>query len=95
MVPPRICFRSVGGLVSPVLIRFLLLLISPSISGASGVALSHASLIVDLSAGDPRDILPSVRTGDVQVFSGLPAVYGPSVSLAVTSSSVPRIVSDV
>ena len=35
------------------------------------------------------------RVGDVQVSSGLPGVSGPSVSLTVTSSSVPRIVSDV
>ena len=50
---------------------------------------------VDLFAGALRGILSSARAGDVQGSSGLPGVSGPSVSLAVTSHSVPRIVPDV
>ena len=53
------------------------------------MALFSASEIDDLSAGAFRDNLSSARSGDVQVSSG------PSVPLAMTSSSVPRIVSDV
>ena len=50
---------------------------------------------MDLSAGALCDILSSAQTGDVQVSSGLPGASGLSVSLAVTSSAVPLIVSDV
>ena len=62
----------------------------PSVSGAFGVALFSTSQMVnlDLFAG-------ALRVGDVRVSSGQPGVSDPSVSLAVTSSSVPRIVSDV
>ena len=50
---------------------------------------------MDLSAGALYDILSSVRAGDFQVSSVLPGVSGPLISLAVTSSSFPRIVPDV
>ena len=59
------------------------------------MVLSSASQIVNLSASVLRDILSSLRAGDVHVSSGLPGVSGPSVSLAVTSSSDSRIVPDV
>ena len=82
-------------MVSPVLSQLLLLLIYISqffvITGCSVFTEPDGSLF----AGAFRDILSSARVGGVQFFSGLSIFSGPSVSLAVISSSVPWIVSDI
>ena len=87
-LPPQICFRRVGGLVSPILKRFFLILMSLLFLMLRGW-LSSVSRKVAPSEGALRDVLSSDRPRDVQGSSGL---LGPSVSLAVTSPSVPRIV---
>ena len=50
---------------------------------------------MNLSAGDLRDILSSARAEDVLVSSGRTGVSGPSVSVAVNTSSLLQVVSDV
>ena len=72
-----------------------LLDVSPPVCGASGLALSSVSRKLDLSVGALHDILSSARAGDVQGSSWLPGVSGPSISLAVTSPSVSRVLPDV
>ena len=85
-LPPRMCFQSVEGLVSPVLNRLLLFLISPlQFLVLQAMAISSVSQMGVLSAGALRDILSS----DVQVS------FGPSVFLAATSSPIPWMLLDV